>query len=158
MKCPPCNVSAIWESHFDENIFMCLFLLSLRLPTLLIAECVLVYMTPEQSTNLLKWAAKSFETAMFINYEQVKGSTRNLPSAWDSSGGFLSLSTLGMFSLTLFLLPPATHISPLLIGSRKPSTPEFLTAGQLLARVFGTSVLSCKKVVWVPIIVFPVKS
>ncbi|XP_022444196.1 leucine carboxyl methyltransferase 1 isoform X1 [Monodon monoceros] len=42
-----------------------------QLPTLLIAECVLVYMAPEQSTNLLKWAAKSFETAMFINYEQV---------------------------------------------------------------------------------------
>ncbi|KAB1263539.1 Leucine carboxyl methyltransferase 1 [Camelus dromedarius] len=42
-----------------------------QLPTLLIAECVLVYMTPEQSANLLKWAANSFETAMFINYEQV---------------------------------------------------------------------------------------
>uniref|UniRef100_A0A8D0WKA3 Uncharacterized protein n=1 Tax=Sus scrofa TaxID=9823 RepID=A0A8D0WKA3_PIG len=28
-------------------------------------------MTPEQSANLLKWAANSFETAMFINYEQV---------------------------------------------------------------------------------------
>ncbi|XP_057604259.1 leucine carboxyl methyltransferase 1-like isoform X2 [Hippopotamus amphibius kiboko] len=41
-----------------------------QLPTLLIAECVLVYMTPEQSTDLLKWAASSFETAMFINYEQ----------------------------------------------------------------------------------------
>ncbi|XP_004586889.2 leucine carboxyl methyltransferase 1 [Ochotona princeps] len=42
-----------------------------QLPTLLIAECVLVYMTPEQSANLLKWAARSFDTAMFINYEQV---------------------------------------------------------------------------------------
>uniref|UniRef100_A0A8C9AFM7 Leucine carboxyl methyltransferase 1 n=1 Tax=Prolemur simus TaxID=1328070 RepID=A0A8C9AFM7_PROSS len=41
------------------------------LPTLLVAECVLVYMTPEQSANLLKWAANSFETAMLINYEQV---------------------------------------------------------------------------------------
>lgn len=29
-------------------------------------------MTPEQSANLLKWAARSFETAMFINYEQVR--------------------------------------------------------------------------------------
>ncbi|EAW55774.1 leucine carboxyl methyltransferase 1, isoform CRA_d [Homo sapiens] len=44
---------------------------SIKLPTLLIAECVLVYMTPEQSANLLKWAANSFERAMFINYEQV---------------------------------------------------------------------------------------
>ncbi|XP_053069314.1 leucine carboxyl methyltransferase 1-like isoform X2 [Acinonyx jubatus] len=42
-----------------------------QLPTLLITERVLVYMTPEQSANLLKWAANSFETAMFINYEQV---------------------------------------------------------------------------------------
>ncbi|XP_013360353.1 PREDICTED: leucine carboxyl methyltransferase 1 isoform X1 [Chinchilla lanigera] len=42
-----------------------------QLPTLLITECVLVYMTPEQSANLIKWAASSFETAMFINYEQV---------------------------------------------------------------------------------------
>uniref|UniRef100_A0A2K6FC85 Leucine carboxyl methyltransferase 1 n=1 Tax=Propithecus coquereli TaxID=379532 RepID=A0A2K6FC85_PROCO len=30
-----------------------------------------IYMTPEQSANLLKWAANSFETAMLINYEQV---------------------------------------------------------------------------------------
>uniref|UniRef100_A0ABI7ZWI7 Leucine carboxyl methyltransferase 1 n=1 Tax=Felis catus TaxID=9685 RepID=A0ABI7ZWI7_FELCA len=42
-----------------------------QLPTLLITERVLVYKTPEQSANLLKWAANSFETAMFINYEQV---------------------------------------------------------------------------------------
>ncbi|XP_068962384.1 leucine carboxyl methyltransferase 1 isoform X3 [Petaurus breviceps papuanus] len=42
-----------------------------QFPTLLIAECVLVYMTPEQSASLIKWAANTFETAMFINYEQV---------------------------------------------------------------------------------------
>ncbi|XP_006753666.1 PREDICTED: leucine carboxyl methyltransferase 1 isoform X1 [Myotis davidii] len=42
-----------------------------QLPTLLVTECVLVYMTPEQSANLIKWAANSFETAMFISYEQV---------------------------------------------------------------------------------------
>ncbi|XP_045848415.1 uncharacterized protein LOC123933379 isoform X4 [Meles meles] len=40
-------------------------------PTLLLTECVLVYMTPEQSANLLMWAASSFDTAMFTNYEQV---------------------------------------------------------------------------------------
>ncbi|XP_006859867.1 PREDICTED: leucine carboxyl methyltransferase 1 isoform X2 [Chrysochloris asiatica] len=44
---------------------------NIKLPTLIITECVLIYMTPEQSANLLKWAASSFETAMFINYEQV---------------------------------------------------------------------------------------
>lgn len=77
--------------------YLCVFFFfpSLRLPTLLVAECVLVYMTPEQSANLLKWAANSFETAMFINYEQVRGSRRNVPSARDSSGGSPSLRTLG---------------------------------------------------------------
>ncbi|XP_036165698.1 leucine carboxyl methyltransferase 1 isoform X1 [Myotis myotis] len=44
-----------------------------QLPTLLVTECVLVYMTPEQSANLIKWAANSFETAMFISYEQNRG-------------------------------------------------------------------------------------
>ncbi|XP_020937743.1 leucine carboxyl methyltransferase 1 [Sus scrofa] len=66
-----------------------------QLPTLLVAECVLVYMTPEQSANLLKWAANSFETAMLINYKQVRGSRRSVPSARDSSGGSPSLRTLG---------------------------------------------------------------
>lgn len=42
-----------------------------RLPTLLLSECVLVYMTPSQSSNLVRWAAETFHTAMFINYEQV---------------------------------------------------------------------------------------
>lgn len=45
--------------------------MSTQLPTLLITECVLVYMSPEQSANLIKWAASSFGTAMFVNYEQV---------------------------------------------------------------------------------------
>ncbi|KAE8579069.1 hypothetical protein XENTR_v10023891 [Xenopus tropicalis] len=42
-----------------------------QLPTLLVTECVLVYMTPEQSASLLQWATNTFTTAMFINYEQV---------------------------------------------------------------------------------------
>lgn len=41
------------------------------LPTVLLAECVLIYMTQEHSAGLLKWAAGIFPTAMFINYEQV---------------------------------------------------------------------------------------
>ncbi|XP_063285036.1 leucine carboxyl methyltransferase 1 [Pelobates fuscus] len=47
------------------------FSMDTQLPTVLVAECVLVYMTPEQSSRLLKWAADTFPTAMFINYEQV---------------------------------------------------------------------------------------
>lgn len=41
------------------------------LPTVLLSECVLVYMTTSQSSNLVRWAAETFHTAMFINYEQV---------------------------------------------------------------------------------------
>uniref|UniRef100_A0A8D0KFS9 Leucine carboxyl methyltransferase 1 n=1 Tax=Salvator merianae TaxID=96440 RepID=A0A8D0KFS9_SALMN len=46
------------------------------LPTLLMAECVLIYMTHEHSTCLLKWVADMFRTAMFINYEQVNMADR----------------------------------------------------------------------------------
>uniref|UniRef100_A0A670XX11 Leucine carboxyl methyltransferase 1 n=1 Tax=Pseudonaja textilis TaxID=8673 RepID=A0A670XX11_PSETE len=41
------------------------------LPTLLLTECVLIYMTTEHSGGLIKWVATTFRSAMFINYEQV---------------------------------------------------------------------------------------
>ncbi|XP_077172959.1 leucine carboxyl methyltransferase 1 isoform X2 [Paroedura picta] len=47
-----------------------------RLPTLLIAECVLIYMTPEHSSCLLRWASSTFLASMFINYEQVNMADR----------------------------------------------------------------------------------
>ncbi|KAG9334797.1 hypothetical protein JZ751_006546 [Albula glossodonta] len=47
------------------------FHMSPDLPTLFMAECVLVYMTPEQSSKLVHWVADMFPTAMFVNYEQV---------------------------------------------------------------------------------------
>ncbi|XP_061823399.1 leucine carboxyl methyltransferase 1-like isoform X3 [Nerophis lumbriciformis] len=47
------------------------FQLNPELPTLLLSECVLVYMTPAQSSSLVHWAADTFHTAMFINYEQM---------------------------------------------------------------------------------------
>ena len=49
----------------------CFLLRCSRLPTLFLSECVLVYMTPEQASKLVHWAADTFHTAMFINYEQV---------------------------------------------------------------------------------------
>ncbi|XP_066545264.1 leucine carboxyl methyltransferase 1 [Amia ocellicauda] len=52
------------------------FQLKPELPTLLVSECVLVYMTPEQSATLARWAANTFPTAMFINYEQVNMADR----------------------------------------------------------------------------------
>lgn len=41
------------------------------LPTLILAECVLVYMTTENSNNLLKYFTSSFSKCCLINYEQV---------------------------------------------------------------------------------------
>ena len=42
-----------------------------RLPTVFLAECVLVYMEPEKSAAIIDWAGTNFKTALFINYEQV---------------------------------------------------------------------------------------
>lgn len=50
--------------------------LDTQLPTLFVSECVLVYMTLEQSSSLVKWVADTFDTAMFINYEQVNMADR----------------------------------------------------------------------------------
>ncbi|XP_043567665.1 leucine carboxyl methyltransferase 1 isoform X2 [Chiloscyllium plagiosum] len=52
------------------------FGLDTNLPTLLLAECVLVYITPEKSTELIKWASTTFHTTMFVNYEQVNMTDR----------------------------------------------------------------------------------
>ncbi|CAG0900809.1 unnamed protein product [Darwinula stevensoni] len=41
------------------------------IPTLFIAECVLVYLSIKDSTEFLKWIASTFKCAFFINYEQV---------------------------------------------------------------------------------------
>ncbi|KAJ7984714.1 hypothetical protein DPEC_G00357620 [Dallia pectoralis] len=47
------------------------FHLNPELPTIFLSECVLVYMTPDQSSKLVNWASDTFHTAMFVNYEQV---------------------------------------------------------------------------------------
>uniref|UniRef100_A0A8C4WRG8 Leucine carboxyl methyltransferase 1 n=2 Tax=Gopherus evgoodei TaxID=1825980 RepID=A0A8C4WRG8_9SAUR len=62
------------SSELEEKLKKCN--MDTQLPTLLIAECVLVYMTPEQSASLLKWAANTFQAAMIINYEQVNMADR----------------------------------------------------------------------------------
>ncbi|XP_068161711.1 leucine carboxyl methyltransferase 1 [Antennarius striatus] len=56
-------------SNLDEKLKK--FQLNPELPTVLLSECVLVYMTPSQSFNLVRWAAETFHTAMFVSYEQV---------------------------------------------------------------------------------------
>ena len=42
-----------------------------KLPTLVMAECVLVYMDPDKSEALLQWLTSTFDNLFFINYEQV---------------------------------------------------------------------------------------
>lgn len=46
------------------------------LPTLFMAECVLVYIEFNKTKELLTWIADQFPVAMFINYEQVNMADR----------------------------------------------------------------------------------
>lgn len=42
------------------------------LPTMFLTECVLVYMEPEKSREVIKWVGTNFSTALFLNYEPVR--------------------------------------------------------------------------------------
>lgn len=46
--------------------------LDTSLPTMFLTECVLVYMEPEKSREVIKWAGTTFSTALFLNYEPVR--------------------------------------------------------------------------------------
>ncbi|XP_072312620.1 leucine carboxyl methyltransferase 1 [Eucyclogobius newberryi] len=61
-------------SSLDEKLKK--FQLNTELPTVFVSECVLIYMSPTYSSNLVGWASETFHTAMFINYEQVNMSDR----------------------------------------------------------------------------------
>lgn len=76
-------------------VVKCTTVLTPRLPTLLLSECVLVYMTPAQSSNVVHWAAETFHTAMFINYEQVNKTSDFIP-----------------YSKRTQLLPSVIHVTP----------------------------------------------
>lgn len=41
------------------------------LPTLVIAECVLIYLDPDVSRAVVKWAEEKFSTSIFAAYEQI---------------------------------------------------------------------------------------
>ncbi|XP_055877981.1 tRNA wybutosine-synthesizing protein 4-like [Biomphalaria glabrata] len=45
--------------------------LEFDIPTLLLSECVMTYMTRRCSTELVKWASETFEEAIFGMYEQI---------------------------------------------------------------------------------------
>lgn len=47
-----------------------------QLPTLFLAECVLVYIESGSVTNLLSWLSTQFPLALFVNYEQVNMTDR----------------------------------------------------------------------------------
>lgn len=46
------------------------------LPTLFLAECVLVYIESEHCSNLLKWLSSHFSSSVIVNYEQVNMNDR----------------------------------------------------------------------------------
>uniref|UniRef100_A0A1B0GQG8 [phosphatase 2A protein]-leucine-carboxy methyltransferase n=1 Tax=Phlebotomus papatasi TaxID=29031 RepID=A0A1B0GQG8_PHLPP len=46
------------------------------IPTIFLAECVLVYIETQNCHNLLKWLAGHFPTSVFVNYEQVNMNDR----------------------------------------------------------------------------------
>jgi len=50
--------------------------LHFNLPTLILAECVLVYLPPEKTANLLSWFSSQFTSSLVVNYEQVNLHTR----------------------------------------------------------------------------------
>ena len=41
-------------------------------PTYVLAECVLVYMEPEDSASVVRWLGRWLRTAAFVVYEQVR--------------------------------------------------------------------------------------
>eukprot|EP00731_Ephydatia_muelleri_P010121 Em0005g707a len=43
--------------------------LDISIPTFFLAECVLSYMDPNFTKEIIKWAGSTFSTAMFINYD-----------------------------------------------------------------------------------------
>lgn len=56
------------SNDLDSKLKVCN--INFNQPTLVIAECVLVYMSLEHSSNLLKYLANNFQQIGFLNYEQ----------------------------------------------------------------------------------------
>eukprot|EP01130_Rhizamoeba_saxonica_P005024 TRINITY_DN2025_c0_g1_i2.p1 TRINITY_DN2025_c0_g1~~TRINITY_DN2025_c0_g1_i2.p1 ORF type:complete len:168 (-),score=23.85 TRINITY_DN2025_c0_g1_i2:41-544(-) len=43
-------------------------------PTLFLSECVLIYMSPEESDSIIHWCSNYFSSSMFLIYEQINPS------------------------------------------------------------------------------------
>jgi hypothetical protein len=65
-------------------------------PTFILSECVLTYVTTLVADNIIQWCASTFDTAMFVLYEQI------IPS--DSFGHVMiqHFTKLSMESVILF--------------------------------------------------------
>lgn len=50
--------------------------ISYALPTLFIAECVLIYIPSTSSNSIINWISRKFKIAAFLNYEQVNMADR----------------------------------------------------------------------------------
>lgn len=50
--------------------------INFNIPTIFVAECVLVYIESQNTSNLLKWFSSNFTSAVFVNYEQVNMNDR----------------------------------------------------------------------------------
>ena len=51
--------------------------IDVNVPTLLLSECVLVYLEPEDSCAIIAWAAREFKRSVFMTYEQVRTRARS---------------------------------------------------------------------------------
>jgi len=43
-----------------------------RLPTMILSECVLIYLKPEYSDKIIEWASNGFINSCFATYEQIR--------------------------------------------------------------------------------------
>jgi len=43
-----------------------------NIPTLLLSECVLIYLEPQYSSLIIEWSAQVFTTSVFLTYEQIR--------------------------------------------------------------------------------------
>lgn len=80
-----------------------------RLPTVFLSECVLIYMTPSQSSNLVRWAAETLHTVMFISYEQVNRAEHGVSISANSLDWFSCTDTANNPSL---IWPTGEHERP----------------------------------------------
>uniref|UniRef100_A0A8C7XLR6 Leucine carboxyl methyltransferase 1 n=1 Tax=Oryzias sinensis TaxID=183150 RepID=A0A8C7XLR6_9TELE len=112
-----CIIGADLRNISDMEEKLKKFQLNTELPTLVLTECVLVYMTPSQSSGLIRWVAETFHTAMFINYEQKE---RFLRSGWEHA------SALDM--ITVYSMLPQVDVGRI-------ERLEFLDEGELLQQL-----------------------